>query len=1193
MTDQPARSLDSQCRIFSKLAGYFVMAIGASVLSGWLFDCAILKSFLPGAVATNPATAASFLLAGLALSLLNSPPAHSRAHLLAHWIGFLIGTLGLVKMGEQLGLFHFSIDQILFRSRLAGNVMSPNTAIAFVLIGFGLYFVNEQTRRGNRPSEGLAFFTMFLSLLALLGYAYDVRSLYALGANFPMALPTAITLEVASLGILCVHPDRGMMKLFTGAGAGGVIARRLLPVAIVLLCVVGWLHVEGERRALYNGEFGYALASSVNVLTMSLLIWWSARALQRMDVKRELAEEDLRRSEENLAVTLDSIGDAVLATDAAGRVTKLNSIAEKLTGWTQHEALGRPIAEVFHILHEETRQPAVIPVDNVLATGTIHGLANHTVIIARDGTERPIDDSAAPIHDKKGRILGVVLVFRDVTEEKKAQRVQRRLAAIVESSDAAIVSKSLDGIVSTWNHAAERLFGYTADEMIGEPITRIFPPERFHEEPAILARLKSGERVDNFETVRVAKGGRQLNVSATISPIKDEFGKVVGVSKILRDITERKQAEEDLRRSEENLAVTLDSIGDAVLATDAQRRITRMNPIAQKLTGWSQQEALGRIVDEVFCIIHEKTRQPVEIPVDVVLQTGVIHGLANHTVLIARDGTEYPIADSAAPIRDKYGDLRGVVLVFRDVSEERRAETEIINFNKRLEELVAQRTSEIRQALLTLDAIEEGAFIFDPDTLLHTYVNKGAMQQLGYTREELLRMTPIDFQADYPEHGYREMLLSMLHGQVQKRRFTSLHRHKDGHTFPVEISLQYIAPAGEQPRFIAIAHDITDRQKQEQLNYRSQRLEAIGRLASGVAHDVNNALAPIMLGVELIKMQYPNESKVVEMFEISAKRAADMVRQLLTFAKGAEGERIPLTPVRLIKELETIMKGSFPKNIELVINCDPKLPTVLGDVTQLHQVLLNLCVNARDAMPNGGTLTLEAGTQDVGVAHASSALDAKPGKYVTLSVRDTGVGIAPEIIDRIFDPFFTTKAPDKGTGLGLSTVLGIVKGHGGFLQVTSQPGQGAAFTAYLPANAAGSDLDHSFKKPPALRGAGETILLVDDEPGVREVGRAILQRLNFNPLIAIDGADAMIRAANHRTELNVIITDLHMPRMDGLAFIRSLRKMLPDIPVLVASGRMDDEAAEALKALGVTKWLHKPFTEAQLMEALAALLPPK
>ena len=318
-----------------------------------------------------------------------------------------------------------------------------------------------------------------------------------------------------------------------------------------------------------------------------------------------------------------------------------------------------------------------------------------------------------------------------------------------------------------------------------------------------------------------------------------------------------------------------------------------------------------------------------------------------------------------------------------------------------------------------------------------------------------------------------------------------------------------------------------------------------------------------------------------------------MVRQLLTFAKGAEGERVVIRVERLVREMEKLMTSSFPKNIQMIVSCAAELPTVLGDATQLHQVLLNLCVNARDAMPTGGTLTLEAFSTMVDEAFASTVSDAKPGRYMALRVQDSGTGIPKEIIERIFDPFFTTKSPDKGTGLGLSTVMGIVQSHGGFLQVSSQDGQGSTFIAYLPVHTAGNDLEKTPAPEASCPGHGETILLVDDESAVREMACVVLQRLNFKPVTATDGADGLLLAMRHQAELRVIITDLHMPHMDGLAFVRVLRLVLPDVPVVVASGRLEDPQAAEMKALGVTHRLDKPFTEAQLVEVLQNILAPK
>ncbi|HXO22605.1 MAG TPA: PAS domain S-box protein [Thermoanaerobaculia bacterium] len=284
---------------------------------------------------------------------------------------------------------------------------------------------------------------------------------------------------------------------------------------------------------------------------------------QAILVARQRAERELAAERERLRITLASIGDAVISTDALGRVTYLNGVAEALTGWTQAEAAGKPLPEVFHIINEYSREPAENPALHALREGMVVGLANHTVLIARDGAEWPIDDSAAPMLDESGAPVGVVLVFRDVTARRRAEEAQARLAAIVESSQDAIVSKNLDGVVRTWNAGAERLFGFTAEEAIGRPITLIIPTDRLEEERQILSRLAGGERIEHYETVRVAKDGRRLDISLTVSPIRDAEGRIIGASKVARDVTERKRAEEALRASEQRVREAVEALKEA------------------------------------------------------------------------------------------------------------------------------------------------------------------------------------------------------------------------------------------------------------------------------------------------------------------------------------------------------------------------------------------------------------------------------------------------------------------------------------------------------------------------------------------------------------------------------------------------------------------------------------------------------
>jgi signal transduction histidine kinase/ActR/RegA family two-component response regulator len=533
-----------------------------------------------------------------------------------------------------------------------------------------------------------------------------------------------------------------------------------------------------------------------------------------------------------------------------------------------------------------------------------------------------------------------------------------------------------------------------------------------------------------------------------------------------------------------------------------------------------------------------------------------------------------------------------------DITDRKREKLETQQINEMLEQRVCERTKELQFRNLILSTQQEvsidGILVVDGDVRIVSC--NGQFARMWGIPPELV------------EKKDNQLLLNFVTSILADppaflQRVQSIYEHRR-ETSREEINLKdarifdcYSAPMfGLDDQYygrVWYFRDITERKKSQRLAMRSQRIESIGTLAGGVAHDLNNALAPIMMGVEMLRMQYPNDSDLLDILATSARRGADMVKQLLSFARGAEGEHVLLQPARLITELEKLVRGTFPKNIQLVVKCDPELPQVLGDPTQLHQVLLNLCVNARDAMPQGGTLTLEAKGQEVDAIYASSEPGAKPGKYVALRVKDTGIGIPPEVLDRIFEPFFTTKGPDKGTGLGLANVMGIVKGHGGFLQVHSQPGKGSMFTAYVPVNPAGNEMKFVTKTAMEFHGQGETILLVEDEAMVRRMMHAVLRHLNCNPLIATDGADGLVQAALNRTALRAVITDLDMPYMDGLAFVRALRRMLPDIPIMVASGRMEDTVVEEFKSLGVTRFLDKPFTEEQLAEALKNLLAPK
>jgi len=370
-------------------------------------------------------------------------------------------------------------------------------------------------------------------------------------------------------------------------------------------------------------------------------------------------------------------------------------------------------------------------------------------------------------------------------------------------------------------------------------------------------------------------------------------------------------------------------------------------------------------------------------------------------------------------------------------------------------------------------------------------------------------------------------------------------------------------------------------------------MESIGTLAGGIAHDLNNILTPIMLSIDMLKTTSsdPKTVKILQTIEVSAKRGADIVRQVLSFARGLEGQRIEVQPKHLLKDLESIIKDTFPKDIQLHFSVPNDTWTILGDPTQVHQILMNLCVNARDAMPHGGSLTIDVENCVLDAQFSAMSPEAKPGRYVNISVTDTGSGIPPDVLDKIFEPFFTTKELNKGTGLGLSTVLAIVKSHEGIVNVYSEPGKGTTFKVYLPAMELSAQAKVNESDQTALpRGNGEIILVVDDEASILVITSQTLQAFGYQVLTATDGAEAVALYAQRRNEIAVVLTDMMMPVMGGEAVIRVLTRINPAIKIIAASGLCANVNLARVPGSGVEHFLTKPYTAGALLKTLRAIL---
>lgn len=489
-----------------------------------------------------------------------------------------------------------------------------------------------------------------------------------------------------------------------------------------------------------------------------------------------------------------------------------------------------------------------------------------------------------------------------------------------------------------------------------------------------------------------------------------------------------------------------------------------------------------------------------------------------------------------------------------------------------------------------LEAAPSACVITNADGLIE-WVNPAFTRMTGYTAAEAVGQNPRMLRSG--RHGaefYRQFWEKIRSGEVWSGEISN--RRKDGTTYDEHMT---VAPVrgndGVIRHFVAIKDDVTEQKRLERQLTRTQRLESIGMLASGIAHDLNNVLTPILLSVELLRAKYPDvdAGKYLDTVQTAAQRGAGIVRQVLTFARGMDGgECTEVQPRYLLKDLVRLIEETFPRNIEIAYDVPREVRAVLGDVTQLHQVLLNLAVNARDAMPEGGRLTLSA--RNATVAAGGEPAQLKPGAYVVLAVSDTGTGIAPEVQEHMFEPFYTTKPRGKGTGLGLSTVYGIVRNHGGTIEVRTAPGQGSTFEVFLPAAPVAAVASGPVEAAPPLRGEGRRVLVVDDEESIRSVTTRVLGRHGFVPVQAVDGADGLRQYQAEPNGFAVVIVDMLMPRMNGIELVRAIRTLNPTQPVIVSTGLMTAETEPGLdidlRGIGVRTLLRKPYGEEELMRSL-------
>ena len=719
--------------------------------------------------------------------------------------------------------------------------------------------------------------------------------------------------------------------------------------------------------------------------------------------------------------------------------------------------------------------------------------------------------------------------------------------------------------------------------------------ERVDAEPALREALKRGEwdvvfcdySTPGFDALNALRVLRETGDTVTAIVVSGPVGEDVAVEAmrlgandfVLKENLESlaqtmdrqlragalRRAQQARHQSEERLRELLENVAMVAVTLDQDGRVTFCNDYLLELTGWERDEVMGA---DWFKLFVPRDSAVKALYVDN-LMAGAI-AAHDESAIATKSGSARTIAWNNTILRDPEGGIVGSASIGEDITEHRRTDERVLE-----------------QAAL-LDHAQDAILVQDQAGKI-LYWNKSAERVFGWNANEAVGQRVQDLLYDNSE-AYQLSLEATLATGVWIGDVTK--RVKGGGHVIIECRWTLVRDdAGLPKSILAINTDITERRKMETHLFRAQRMESIGALAGGIAHDLNNVLGPIIMGIDLLRLRItdPKDRKMLDLLEMSGKRGIAMVKQVLYFARGVEGKRTLVRPAELVQELARTIEYTFPRSILLEIDSAADSWNIPGDRTQLYQVLLNLCVNARDAMPNGGLLRITTANQMVDEQFAGMQRTAIPGPYIVFSVADTGTGMTPEVVENIFEAFFTTKATGVGTGLGLFTTQAIVKSHDGFIVLQSEPGKGTTFQVYLPAEIEleVKEAELATKKLP--HGNGELILIIDDEASIRSITAETLEAFGYRVISACDGVAGVAQYAQQSGKIDAVITDMTMPGMDGRTTIMVLLRMNPDVKIIATSGSTAPELNLGVSA-GAQTFLPKPYTAEKLLRTLDQLL---
>ncbi len=943
---------------------------------------------------------------------------------------------------------------------------------------------------------------------------------------------------------------------------GGLLAFTLVGVALLLIS----RDIAGSRQA------NDALREAKENLE---------RRVTERTADLESANGQLRLSREQFAVTLTSIGDGVITIDAERRVTFLNPEAERLTGWTREQSVGQLLNSIFPVLNEDTREPAGDPAKKVLELGITVGLANHTVLISKGGQEIPIADSGAPIRDAQGKILGVVLVFRDCTMEREKETALRervilreQLAQVADSVPGAIFSflQRNDGscCFPYSNAAIEGVFGITPGQLAvdGADIFKLIHPEdlpavrRYMEECATTLATWSGEyRVNHARKGEIWVEGRAV-------PQKLADGSILW-NGFLQDSTERRRIEDQVRGGEARLSAIIHSALSGIITVDESQNIILFNPAAEQMFGFTEAEALGRPLDQLIPARYRGGHQEHIRKFGETEIAGRKMGQRERIYGMRRNGGEFPVEASISHV--EFGGRRVYTVILRDITEEKKAEEEL-----------KQQASLLDLAPVLVRDLENRIVFW----------SRGAEKLYGFTKEEavgrishelLLTEGPLPM----------EYLDQLLHTNGIWEGELLQHGQGGGSVYVASQWVIYRDALGQPVNILEVNADITSRRHAEELQTRSQKLEALGTLAGGIAHDFNNILLAIHGNANLamadLPEEHPAQQSLAEILK-AGTRASELVKRILGFSRPQEQKKQALQLQPVVEEALKLIRATLPARVRFATHFAPDVPPAKVDAGQIHQVVVNLATNAAHAIgEKNGTIEVRLDAVNVSADDTRTAANLQEGPYVRLFVSDDGCGMDRATVNRIFDPFFTTKKQGEGTGLGLSVVHGIVSSHNGAISVTSHLGEGTAFHLYFPVATEKPEIKaETILETPQLR--SEHVLYVDDEEALVFLATRLLERSGYRVTGFTDAISALKEFRANPQVYDVVVTDLSMPRMSGFEFTEEVHRIRREIPVVLTSGYLQVEDHQKAESLGIRELIQKPATANLLAGALQRIL---